>query len=90
VRCFIEKPTLNDHWISAGFFVIDERAFDHWDGDDLEGEVLPALAAAGELYAYRHVGFWRSMDTYKDALELSALCWKGDGPWTILSEPESS
>ena len=50
--------------------------FDHWEGDDLEREVLPALAAAGELYVYRHLGFWRSMDTYKDALELSALCAK--------------
>ena len=25
-------------------------------GDDLEREVLPALAAAGELYVYRHIG----------------------------------
>lgn len=90
VHQFLEKPRLSDHWINAGFFVIEQRAFDLWTGDDLEREVLPALAAAGELYAYRHSGFWRSMDTYKDALELSALCQEGDGPWTISSEPESS
>jgi glucose-1-phosphate cytidylyltransferase len=90
VECFIEKPRLSDHWINAGFFVIDDRAFTHWDGDDLEREVLPALAAAGELYVYQHTGFWRSMDTYKDALELSALCAEGDGPWTTLPGHQSS
>jgi len=90
VRQFIEKPRLSDHWINAGFFVIEQRAFDLWTGDDLEREVLPALTTAGELYAYRHTGFWRSMDTYKDALELSALCQEGDGPWTISPENEYS
>ncbi len=90
VRRFLEKPRLEDHWINAGFFVFDRRALDHWTGDDLEREVLPALAAAGQLYAYRHTGFWRSMDTYKDALELSALCHEGDGPWTTSPDPESS
>jgi glucose-1-phosphate cytidylyltransferase len=90
VERFVEKPRLSDHWINAGFFVIDRRAFDHWDGDDLERQVLPALAAAGELYVYPHSGFWRSMDTYKDALELTALCAEGDGPWTTLPGPESS
>jgi glucose-1-phosphate cytidylyltransferase len=87
---FQEKPRLPDHWINAGFFVIEPRALDLWTGDDLERDVLPALAAAGELYAYQHGGFWRSMDTYKDALELSAYCRKGDGPWTILPDAESS
>lgn len=90
VQRFVEKPLLADHWINAGFFVIDDRAFEHWGGDDLEREVLPALAAAGELYVFQHFGFWRSMDTYKDALELSALCAEGDGPWTTLPGPESS
>ncbi|HXQ75819.1 MAG TPA: sugar phosphate nucleotidyltransferase [Acidimicrobiales bacterium] len=90
VERFVEKPRLPDHWINAGFFVIDDRAFDHWVGDDLEREVLPTLAAAGELYVYQHFGFWRSMDTYKDALELSALCAEGDGPWTTSPGPESS
>ena len=57
---------------------------------DLERDVLPSLAEAGELYVHPHLGFWRSMDTYKDALELSALCREGDGPWTTLPASESS
>lgn len=80
VRRFREKPRLDDHWINAGFLVVDQSAFDHWAGDDLEREVLPALGAGGELFAYRHTGFWKSMDTYKDALELTALC-AGTPPW---------
>jgi glucose-1-phosphate cytidylyltransferase len=90
VTRFVEKPRLPDHWINAGFFVMDERALESWDGDDLERDVLPALADAGELYVHQHAGFWRSMDTYKDALELSALCREGEGPWTTLPASESS
>jgi glucose-1-phosphate cytidylyltransferase len=90
VTRFVEKPRLSDHWINAGFFVMDERSSGSWEGDDLERDVLPALSDAGELYVYKHVGFWRSMDTYKDALELSALCLKGDGPWTTFQASESS
>jgi glucose-1-phosphate cytidylyltransferase len=83
VRRFREKPRLPDHWINAGFMVVDQRAFDHWAGEDLEREVLPALGAEGELFAYRHTGFWKSMDTYKDALELTALAGDGHPPWQI-------
>jgi glucose-1-phosphate cytidylyltransferase len=90
VTHFTEKPRLADHWINAGFFVFDRDALEHFEGDDLEREVLPAFAAAGELYVYRHSGFWRSMDTYKDALELSALCREGEAPWTTLPASESS
>lgn len=83
VASFAEKPRLMEHCINAGFFVVDQRAFDWWVGDDLEREVLPALGRAGELYAYRHDGFWRSLDTYKDALELGALCEQGLPPWAV-------
>jgi len=82
VQEFKEKPRLPDHAINAGFFVFDQAAFEHWAGEDLERDVLPALGAAAELFAYRHPGFWKSMDTYKDALELTALCDEdGHGPW---------
>src|ERR1035437_8893154 len=55
-------------------------------GEDFERDVLPALGAAGELYAYRHHGFWKSMDTYKDALDLTVLCADSVPPWTVAAE----
>lgn len=90
VTAFREKPVLREHWINGGFFVFDRGAEAWWAGNDLEREVLPALAAAGELYAYRHEGFWRSLDTYKDALELSALAAEGRPPWTTSAARASS
>jgi len=82
VRRFREKPILTDHWINAGFLVLDRAALQWFTEDDLERQVLPALGGAGQLYAYRHLGFWKSMDTYKDAVELSALAGAGPPPWT--------
>jgi glucose-1-phosphate cytidylyltransferase len=90
VAGFREKPILPDHWINGGFFVFDRRVFDLWRGDDLEREVLPSLGEAGELYAYAHAGFWRSMDTYKDALDLSALASSGRAPWVRSATRASS
>jgi glucose-1-phosphate cytidylyltransferase len=92
VRRFREKPSLPDHYINAGFFVLDRRAFDLWParGEDLEREVLPALGAAGELFVHKHHGFWKSLDTYKDAIELSALCREGSPPWIRSGAAASS
>jgi glucose-1-phosphate cytidylyltransferase len=81
VSRFREKPRLPDHHINAGFFAFESAAFEHWAGEDLERDVLPALGAAGTLYARAHDGFWKSMDTHKDALELNALCEEGNPPW---------
>lgn len=78
---FREKPRLDDHWINAGFFVVEREALEVWAGDNLERDVLPDLAGRGSLYAYRHRGFWRSMDTYKDRQELDALASGGRPPW---------
>ncbi|HVA61741.1 MAG TPA: sugar phosphate nucleotidyltransferase [Mycobacteriales bacterium] len=77
---FREKPRLPEHWINAGFFVFDRSALAH-PGDDLERDVLPALAGSGELFVYRHEGFWASLDTYKDQMDLDALATSGDPPW---------
>ena len=81
VERFDEKPTINDYWINAGFFVIEKRAFDHWHGRNLEQEVLPSLASRGQLSVYRHSGFWKSMDTSKDQQEMEKLYVNGMAPW---------
>jgi glucose-1-phosphate cytidylyltransferase len=79
VKQFREKPILHEHWINAGFFVFEKRVFDLWEGKNLEKEVLPGLVKRGVLFAYRHEGFWKSMDTSKDQQELDEIYRKGEG-----------
>jgi len=84
VTGFGEKPVLK-HWINAGFMVIERAALDYFgEGDDvdLERQVLPQIAAEGQLMAYRHTGFWRSMDTFKEALALDEI-WRTSAPWKM-------
>ena len=87
VIAFREKPVLREHWINAGFFVFDKEVFDHWHGTNLEKHVMPALVAEGLLHTYRHDGFFRSMDTYKDQQEIERLHREGRGLSWIQSEP---
>jgi glucose-1-phosphate cytidylyltransferase len=81
VVAFREKPQLRDHWINAGFFVLDPAELLATRGPSLERDVLPSLAADGKLYVYRHDGFWKSMDTHKDVTELNALAGEEGQPW---------
>ena len=86
VEGFEEKPPLQS-WVNGGFFVMDPRALDAIGHDDvLERRPLETLAAAGELFAYRHEGFWDCMDTYKDTLLLNDLWRSGTAPWRALVE----
>ncbi|NLT05819.1 MAG: NTP transferase domain-containing protein [Solirubrobacterales bacterium] len=78
---FEEKPRSRD-WINGGFLCLEQRALDRLAPDSvLERAPLADLAAAGELRAYRHGGFWECMDTYKDAVALNDLWEEGDAPW---------
>jgi glucose-1-phosphate cytidylyltransferase len=76
---FEEKPIIQGKWINGGFFVFDERVFDHWTGTNLERDVLPQLGNLRQLHVYKHTGFWRSMDTHKDQQELTPI-WEEYAP----------
>ncbi len=78
---FKEKPVLAQHWINAGFFVMEPRIFDHWHGQNLEREVFPALLGSRGLAAYHHDGFFKSMDTYKDQQEIESMFAENSLPW---------
>jgi glucose-1-phosphate cytidylyltransferase len=83
VTGFVEKPR-SERWINGGFFCFEPAALDHiGPASVLEREPLAALAAAGELRAHRHEGFWDCMDTYKDAVELDDLWRAGEAPWHV-------
>jgi glucose-1-phosphate cytidylyltransferase len=70
VTGFREKP-VTDEWVNGGFFVLEPGALAYLDaGSVLERAPLERLAADGALAAYRHTGFWRCLDTAKDAQAL--------------------
>jgi glucose-1-phosphate cytidylyltransferase len=83
VRGFEEKPCL-EQWVNGGFFCFQPGFLDYLAADSvLEQEPLRHLAAAGQLRAFRHTGFWDCMDTYKDAAMLNDLWAGGKAPWAI-------
>ncbi len=84
VTRFSEKPQTAVGWINGGFFVFEPGVLDYLDGDttSLEREPLERLAAAGELMAYRHEGFWQPMDTLREKRQLEELWDSGHAPWT--------
>ncbi len=80
---FREKPRA-EHWVNGGFFCFAAEALSYIAEDSvLEREPLENLAAAGQLRAFRHKGFWDCMDTYKDAVMLNDLWSRGEAPWRI-------
>jgi len=83
VSHFEEKPQTDAGWINGGFFVFEPKLFEYLEGDEtsLEREPLMRLAEDGELFAYRHSGFWQPMDTLRERNLLEALWASGEAPW---------
>lgn len=78
VSKFKEKPVMND-WINGGYFVFDKKIFDYiQEGEDLEKEVFHKLIEENNMVAYRHDGFWKSMNTMKDHIELNEMFISGE------------
>jgi glucose-1-phosphate cytidylyltransferase len=81
VTGFREKP-VSEQWVNGGFFVLEPGALNYLRADSvLEREPLERLAADGALGAYRHTGFWRCLDTAKDAVALEEA---GPGRWLAI------
>lgn len=82
VVSFREKVQGDAGWINGGFFVVQREAVDMIEGDSSTWEMtLAALADRGDLSAYKHDGFWHSMDTLRDKVELERLWAAGKAPW---------
>ena len=78
---FVEKPG-DTHWINGGFFIFNPSIFKYLSDDSiLEQEPLRSLVSDSELRAYKHSGFWRPMDTYRESKELNELYEGNKAPW---------
>lgn len=85
ISSFKEKPQGGTGWINGGFFVLEPEAIDYIADDSTvwEREPMEALAQEKKLIAYRHRGFWQSMDTLRDKMYLEELWNSGKQPWKV-------
>ena len=84
VNSFHEKPKGDGGWINGGFFVCEPKVFDYikeGDSSIFERTPLEGMARDGEMYTYKHNGFWLPMDTLRDKTKLNELIEKGKAPW---------
>jgi glucose-1-phosphate cytidylyltransferase len=83
VRGFIEKPRGDGGWINGGFFILSPKVIDYISADSSswENESMVKLAAANQLQAFEHNGFWQPMDTLRDKNLLEELWASGEAPW---------
>ena len=72
VTKFQEKPKGDNQLINGGFFVLNKKIFQFIKSDKtiFEELVMKKLIKLKELSAYKHYGFWQSMDSLKDKLLL--------------------
>jgi glucose-1-phosphate cytidylyltransferase len=85
VASFTEKPQAGEGWISGGFFVLEPGVLEYIEDDATpwESEPLERLASEGQLCAFRHAGFWQSMDTLRDVRMLNHAWESGQAPWKL-------
>jgi glucose-1-phosphate cytidylyltransferase len=80
---FAEKPLQIQSWINGGFFVLEPGVFDYIGDRNIawESEPMSSLVLDSQLSAYKHDGFWQSMDTLREKLELEKLWISKSAPW---------
>ena len=86
ISSFIEKPKGDKAWINGGFFVMEPGVFAYLPNNNaciLEREPFEKLTGEGQIAAFKHEGFWKSMDTLKDKNELTNMWTKGKAPWAL-------
>lgn len=88
IKKFVEKPKLTNQWINGGFYVVDSKIFNYIKSIDniLEVDVFDKLIERTKISAFKHRGFWKSIETYKDKLELESLWINNNAAWRIWDE----
>jgi len=89
VTHFLEKPKGDGGWINAGFFVCEPKVLDYIANDSsvvFEQEPLQNLAKDGEIFTYKHSGFWKPMDSLKDKNDLNKLWDNNKAPWKVWNK----
>ena len=85
VKSFNKYSRPPEGWIDGGFFVFQKEIFDMIEIVDrkemLEGAVLENLARSNQFSAFKHEGYWRCIDTYRDLLMINKDIENKKGLW---------
>jgi len=83
VKSFFEKPLNNSEKINGGYFIFSYKIFKYIKSYNtiLEEYPLQQLSKINQLNAYKHNGFWQTVDNLKDKKFLENLIKKKVGPW---------
>jgi glucose-1-phosphate cytidylyltransferase len=85
VKNFSEKKKGGDGYINGGFFILSPKVIKYIKNDKTVWEKDPMflLAKKKQLMAFKHHGFWQSMDTYRDKLQLENIWRTKNAQWKI-------
>ena len=77
----------SDIWINGGYFIFRKEIFEYMrEGEELVLEPFTRLIADDQLMAWKHEGFWRSMDTLRDRQVLEDMVEQGRTPWQSTNQ----
>ena len=68
------------------FSYVNQKIFDYIDDDPqtvFEQEPIMNLAKDGQLYTYKHKGFWKPLDSLKDKNDLNELWYEDKAIWKV-------
>lgn len=89
ISMFKEKPKGDGSWINAGYFICQPEVLDYiGNGDDIvfEQDPLNMLAVDGQIYTYKHKGFWMPMDTLRDKIHLNEMYENKNATWMVWED----
>jgi glucose-1-phosphate cytidylyltransferase len=76
--------------INGGYFVLHRDVVDLIpENGDLVGDACYSLAGTGKLIGYRHDGFWKPADTFKERAELDSAYNSGTRPWALWEHADT-
>ena len=83
VISFEEKPEKNNEWVNAGYFVLEPQVIKLIKDDTImwEKEPMKQLVSKKQLLAFKHEGFYKSMDTISDRNYLEKLWNNNKAEW---------
>ena len=85
VKFFDNSKEKSDVYINGGFFVISKNAIKKIKNKKIywEKEPLSQYLNKKKLYAFKHHGFWKSLDTLKDKNDFNQMVKEKKYPWKI-------